>query len=566
MGIPWQFAAPVRFCYTESHAAHATAVRRRLGNSGTGVATKARAVACLHAPMKAKTPDAGDVVGGKYELVRLIGRGSMGEVWLADHQSLREKVALKLLAQASWGDCEDTAQAATRFRLEAQIAARLSRKTRHIVRVTDHGEEHDLAYLVMELLEGVTLETRLLRGGPMAPAEAQKLVRQIARALEHAHGEDVLHRDLKPSNIFLTQDEDGESLYKVLDFGIARVMHAHLVMVNFSTAKGIVFGTPGYMSPEQARATAPLDPRCDLWALATIAYEALTCELPVQGVEPDELLKNVCAGRTISVRERNPALPIALDAFFARAFAEHIDARYPSASELAIAFDHAVAGVAQPVNVALAPTERARAAQTLPMPDRKRASSSQPLVRENKTAPTSAADDATDRRHRRTLMATVAGAAFVTIAAGIAWRSRASPPPAVVIPLGAAAAVTVAPASAADPPGLNAGVEPARNAAFEPARNAGVEPVRNVAVEPVRNVAVERGLNVAQQPSSPGDGTATPSAFATTTASARVPEPNLSSGLPTLTAPLPKAKPPPAPASKKVDKPPSKPIDKSEVL
>src|SRR5260370_23706214 len=308
-----------------------------------------------------------------------MGGGWRGEVWLAHHQSLREKVPLKPLATAFWGDFEDAAQAAKRFRFEAQIAARLSRKTRHIVRVTDHGEERDLAYLVMELLEGVTLETRLLRGESMPPAEAQKLIKQIARAREHAHGEGVLHRDLKPSNVFLTQDEDGESLYKVLDFGIARVIHAHLVMVNFSTAKGIVFGTPGYMSPEQARATAPLDHRCDLWALATLAYEALTCELPVQGVEPDELLKNVCAGRIISVRERNPALPIALDAFFSRAFAEDIDARYASASDLAIAFDHAIAAVAKPANVALAPTERARAAQTLPMPDRERASSSPPL-------------------------------------------------------------------------------------------------------------------------------------------------------------------------------------------
>src|SRR5260370_1799462 len=165
-----------------------------------GVATQAHAVACLDAPMKAKTPDDGEVVGGKSDLVRVVGRGSMGEVWLAPHQSLREKVALKLLAQPSWGDFEDAAQAAKRFRFEAQIAARLSRKTRHIVRVTDHGEERDLAYLVMELLEGVTLETRLLRGESMPPAEAQKLIKQIARALEHADGEGVLHPYLKPSN------------------------------------------------------------------------------------------------------------------------------------------------------------------------------------------------------------------------------------------------------------------------------------------------------------------------------------------------------------------------------
>src|SRR5260370_14575911 len=117
--------------------------------------------------MKAKAPDAGEVVGGKYELVRLIGRGSMGEVWLAHHQSLREKVALKLLAQPSWGDFEDSAQPAKRFRFEAQIAARLSRKTRHIVRVPAHHKERDLAYLPMALLQRATLETMLSRREPM---------------------------------------------------------------------------------------------------------------------------------------------------------------------------------------------------------------------------------------------------------------------------------------------------------------------------------------------------------------------------------------------------------------
>src|ERR1700727_1040966 len=105
--------------------------------------------------------DVGRVVGGKYELVRLLGRGSMGEVWSAHHRTLGEKLALKLLTQqapAPDEELEDRATAAARFQFEAQVAARLSRKTRHIVRVTDHGEEDGLAYLVMEQIEGETLE------------------------------------------------------------------------------------------------------------------------------------------------------------------------------------------------------------------------------------------------------------------------------------------------------------------------------------------------------------------------------------------------------------------------
>jgi len=221
--------------------------------------------------------DVGRIVAGKYELVRLLGRGSMGEVWVAHHQTLGEHVALKLLTRAPAGEeIENPATAAARFLFEAQVAARLSRKTRHIVRVTDHGEEGGLPYIVMELLEGETLENRLVQGGALPLETVRKLVAQIARALAQAHAEGVLHRDLKPANVFLTSDEEAGLLVKLLDFGIARATHAHRVSSAFATARGLVFGTPGYMSPEQARASSQLDHRCDLWALATIAYEVLT--------------------------------------------------------------------------------------------------------------------------------------------------------------------------------------------------------------------------------------------------------------------------------------------------
>src|SRR5579884_1268456 len=147
-----------------------------------------------------RAPAAGDVVAGKYRLVRRLGRGSMGEVWVADHRTLREQVAVKLLSRTYAGsELEPPAIASARFLFEAQVAARLSRKTRHIVRVTDHGEEGELTYLVMELLEGRTLEDRLMRFECMTTVEATELVAQIARGLEFAHAEGVLHRDLKPA-------------------------------------------------------------------------------------------------------------------------------------------------------------------------------------------------------------------------------------------------------------------------------------------------------------------------------------------------------------------------------
>jgi serine/threonine protein kinase len=260
----------------------------------------------------------------------------MGEVWAARHRSLGEELAIKLLIdERRSGEREDRATAVARFLLEAQVAARLSTKTRHIVRVTDHGEEQGLAYLVMELLEGQTLEKWLMLHDRMPLGSVSNLVAQIARGLAQAHREGVVHRDLKPGNIFLAEDEDDKRLVKLLDFGIARALRVHRV---FSTAPGVLYGTPGYLSPEQLWASSRVDHRCDLWALATVAYEALTGELPLPGSHSGELLRSLAAGRIIPIHERAPDLPRPLGAFFARAFAANIADRYPDAEGLAHAF------------------------------------------------------------------------------------------------------------------------------------------------------------------------------------------------------------------------------------
>jgi serine/threonine protein kinase len=294
-----------------------------------------------------KDPDIHDIVADKYQLLRMLGRGSMGEVWLARHNSLFENVAIKLLTQPLGTDQEDRTQAAARFGFEARIAARLARKTRHIVQVTDHGEAEGVAYLVMELLDGVTLETQLLEGNPLALGEVQDLVRQVARALDCAHAEGVLHRDLKPPNLFVTKDEDGETLIKILDFGIAQIMRGHAATGSFSPGQDLIFGTPGYMSPEQAIGRVDLDGRCDLWALATIAYEALTIHLPVAGDTVGELIDAARAARTTRLSDYRPDLPQGVAAFFERAFARDIDARFATAADLLQAFDAAFA--AQPL-------------------------------------------------------------------------------------------------------------------------------------------------------------------------------------------------------------------------
>jgi serine/threonine-protein kinase len=351
--------------------------------------------------------DVGHVIAGKYRLVRLIGRGSMGEVWTAHHQSLDERVAVKLLTPPSENDelVESGANAAARFRNEAQLAAKLSRKTRHIVRVTDHGEEEGLAYLVMELLEGETLDAMLERDRRLPLPLLSGIVGQIGRALTQAHAEGVAHRDLKPANVFLTHDEDGKLLVKLLDFGIARAIHAHRAPEGaaFATAKGLVFGTPSYMSPEQARASGKLDRRCDLWALGVIAYEGATGDLPMDGKDVDELLRNVCAGRLVPASRRSPDLGDRLDAFFDKALHEDIEHRFQSAAELAQAFARSAG----------APIEAPVSSPSLPRIDLPQADDSSEM-------PTLSPPPAW--RTRKGLIAT--GAVLVACAAlGAAWKA-----------------------------------------------------------------------------------------------------------------------------------------------
>jgi eukaryotic-like serine/threonine-protein kinase len=290
----------------------------------------------------------GRIIGGRYELVRVLGRGSMGAVWMANHTTLGERVALKLMATtADGGAAEDASTSVARFRFEAQVAARLSRKTRHVVRVTDHGHDGSMPYLVMELLEGQTLERALLCRGPLSLAEVCALVTQIARGLEAAHSEGILHRDLKPANVFLADTGEGRPLVKLLDFGVARAHRAQRLAAPFATARGLIVGTPGYMSPEQATASE-IDFRCDLWSLAAIAYEALTSELPVVGIDAEQMLSNLRARRTVPLSQHRPDLPSGVGCFFERAFAPRIEDRHATCAELAHAFEQAARSGATP--------------------------------------------------------------------------------------------------------------------------------------------------------------------------------------------------------------------------
>ena len=314
--------------------------------------------------------DVGQVLDGKYELLRWLASGAMGEVWVARHRTLGESVAIKVLFRSY--DPYDCGASSARFLLEARIAARLSTRTAHVVRVTDFGHHGSRPYLVMELLDGETLESELGRG-PVPPGRVAEIVSQVARALTLAHADGILHRDIKPANVFLAKDEHGALLVKLLDFGIARSHDGRLATNPRITADGLALGTPAYMSPEQVFAASGVDLQCDLWALAATAFEALTGELPVRGLDVRQLFLNLLGGRVSAIRHRHQGVSEALCPFFERAFARRAVARYESAAAMATAF---VRAATEGVDTARtpAPSERPVARTVRMVSDRPRGS------------------------------------------------------------------------------------------------------------------------------------------------------------------------------------------------
>jgi len=253
----------------------------------------------------------------------------MGSVWVAEHQSLRMSVAVKFMAERLTEDREYV----ERFAREAMASAQI--KSPHVVQVFDHGFADGIPYIVMELLEGEDLRTRLARTGPISLREAAQIIVQLARALSKAHAAGIVHRDIKPDNIFLV-DHDGELFIKVLDFGVAK--HAAQDTEFGMTGTGAMVGTPHYMSPEQILSARRVDHRADLWSAGVVMYRALTASVPFQG----ETLGAVCVAieraTFVPVSQRRPDISPMVDTWFARALARDPADRFQSAKEMAEAF------------------------------------------------------------------------------------------------------------------------------------------------------------------------------------------------------------------------------------
>jgi eukaryotic-like serine/threonine-protein kinase len=321
------------------------------------------------------------LVGGRYHLEALVGKGGMGEVWRARHTALQTQVAVKFLHAGSAA----SERAQRRFLTEAQVTANL--RTRHAVQVFDFGVTGDgRPYLVMELLEGETLDRRIAREGRLPVVATAAILEQAARALDRAHTLGIVHRDFKPENVMLVADEEaGGELVKVVDFGIAKLVGdlddtlkgalGALAMAGRPVTMGgprapqtpqgpeareitsVGVGTPYYMAPEQAQDSAQVGPAADIWAFGVVAYECLTGRRPFDGDSIGELLLRVLAAEPPPPASTYAPVPGAFDAWFRVACARDPAARFPDLRAASAALERALAEPVSPIRLESAGAE-----------------------------------------------------------------------------------------------------------------------------------------------------------------------------------------------------------------
>ncbi|HEV8487454.1 MAG TPA: tetratricopeptide repeat protein [Blastocatellia bacterium] len=263
-----------------------------------------------------------------YRIVKRLGAGGMGEVFLAEDMKLARKVAIKLLPTESIGDD----QARRRLIREAKAAAILDHA--NICAVYEVNEENNCTFIVMQYVEGETLASRIT-DHPLSTEEAIDIAAQVAEALAEAHSHGVIHRDIKPQNIILT----ARRRVKVLDFGLAKIVQqgealdSSAITQSQFTDTGRIAGTPAYMSPERLRGE-PADPRSDLFSLGVVLYECCTGRSPFPGINQMDVCASVVHVDPPPPSQLNPSVPPELDAITMKALAKKAETRYQSATEM----------------------------------------------------------------------------------------------------------------------------------------------------------------------------------------------------------------------------------------
>lgn len=324
--------------------------------------------------MRAKDQFIGrEILDGQYRILQKIGTGGMGSVYKAAQPAMNRMVAIKIL-HPKLANRKDLS---SRFRREARAMSQLTHP--NTVKVSMYGEleEDGSLYIVMEFLEGRNLNRAVKKDGPMAAERAVPILIQVCGALQEAHTMGIIHRDLKPENIFLCKQIGIDEYPKVLDFGLAKVTEQQMRPGSVAlTQEGMVFGTPEFMSPEQAQGQK-LDPRSDIYSLAVILYEALTGKLPFDAKTPMEYIQKHVMETPILLNRRVEGLSFAkgLEEVIQKALSKNPDQRYQSAIEFAAAL-RPYAGEAgamvdtifqmTPAPGSVVPTSAARQTATLP--------------------------------------------------------------------------------------------------------------------------------------------------------------------------------------------------------
>ncbi len=280
-------------------------------------------------------PMIGTTLAGRYRIEERIGAGAMGAVYRARQAGLGRAVALKILKRdMAWGG--DTVQ---RFRREAKAMSALNHP--NTVHVFDFGATDDgLLFLAMELLEGEPITELLARNGAIGMRDSVSYARAVLRSIGEAHVKGIVHRDLKPDNIFLARVEgQAQPVVKVLDFGIAKAIEGDRKIDQFETLDGTVFGTPRYMSPEQA-AGKQLDPRSDLYSVGILLYEFLTGHPPFEDADAVVVMAKHIREEPVPLRRSSPErlIPPSLEAVVSKALAKSPADRFQTAEE----FDRAL--------------------------------------------------------------------------------------------------------------------------------------------------------------------------------------------------------------------------------